>query len=489
MKHFLKFLPILIIPALLVQTSCTSADIEPFPERPAEPACKLSGDIVAEGEASSTISLDVIFRDFQAERTSLRDSNNANTYPGFQEFDYSKTTANKQCGTGATKGMVQETLDYSQCNSLVGDVNDPIYIRGRYCARPMPSNGANTPCYGANLQMWYTDGPHTKTIQDTITLKRIGNTGNTYQIKCDKNTPCNGANGYFPLDKYGREANDSTWGFQGQTHNFGYTLAGSAEFKYDASKADVINFLGDDDMWIFIDGKLAVDLGGVHTSISENLNIQTYGDSLKWKDGTMHVINFFYAERQTTESNLSLVIPISSLPPQFGSPRITKSETFVIDDSRTIIETVLYVSHQIDMNIIKDYLDDPSYGFPIVVWTNVPNGPVYGYKLESMTYVANTANGYAYLVTGTVCKEPSCNETRNLVSGDSLSFNVKYGDFEDLQSIIYQGFALGANDDDKYIRNAYGNARATTLSWAVNVTTHPPMGTPIIRDIIEEPCP
>jgi fibro-slime domain-containing protein len=298
-------------------------------------------------------------------------------------------------------------------------------------------------------------------------LGRQGNTGNTYQIKCNKDTPCNGANGYYPLDKY---SGDSTFGRQGQTRNYGFTLAGSAEFKYDAGKADVFNFLGDDDMWIFIDGKLVVDLGGVHEAVKEDLNIQRYGDSLKWEDGTMHVINFFYAERQTAEANMTLTLAITNLTPsQFGAPEIRKAETSVGVSGKPDT-TLLYVSTQIDMNIINNYRDSANYGFPIVVFTNGPTGPIYGYKIETFKYTGTRdASGYIYEMTGYVCKDPSCNETQSLVSGDSLSFNVKIGDFENLP-ISNRGFALGNNEDHKYIRNPLGNAQATKLSWGMNTS-------------------
>jgi fibro-slime domain-containing protein len=461
------------------------------------------------------IGLDVIFRDFKSDTAA------GGNYPGFQEFDYSKSASSRQCAGGnssqnpyntaangvcadstnrndiqyvpctgtfannrypnqlmygspagpvfVTRGMVADRLDYSECaGKLTGQNGDPEYIRGRYCGFPKPGNGH---CYGEGLKSWFTNGSHTKTITDTITLQRVGTTGNTYQIEYNVNSP---EGGYFPLDDY---PDSLTFGRPDpkqnnpNRHNFGYTMAGSAEFKYDASKPDIFEFVGDDDMWIFIDGNLAVDLGGVHNAAPAKINIQKYGDSLKWPDGSMHAINFFYAERQTVEANMTLKIAITNLTPsQFGAPRIVKAET-EIDGGKG--KTLLYVSNQIDTAGIRKFIEGgPSYGFPIVVWTNIPEGPIYGYKIESLEPTGRRDyDGYIYKMVGVVCINPSCTETINLVSGDSLSFNVKanYSDWP----LSSGGFAL--DSDEKYIKNAFGSARATTLMWGVNVSNIPPL--------------
>jgi fibro-slime domain-containing protein len=412
-----------------------------------------------------------------------------------------------------TKGMVQENLDYSQCEGkLIGEATDPEYLRGRYCAFPKPANGA---CYGDKLDEWFTDSRFAKRFEDVMILDKVPGTVNVYRIKYDYNTTQNWGGersgddrGYFPLDAkegtYGKqslniwcgghypddpcknETGKGPWR-NGATskryvdnnsvpsakwHNYGFTMAGSAEFKFKTEYDDTFEFVGDDDMWIFIDGKLAADLGGTHLAAPAKINIKEYGTQRGWEDGSMHAINFYYADRQTDGSNMMIKLAITELTPsQFGAPFIKKAETEVKDDGTS--ETLLYVNSQLQMGSINDFKNgNIDYGFPIIVY-NLNDKKIYGYKLQTISDGVRTADGYAYVITGEVCKDPRCNETIPLASGDSLSFNIERKNFQDYlndHTIISSGVEFALNSEDKQIKNAIGR-QATDIMWGYNATT------------------
>lgn len=59
--------------------------------------------------------------------------------------------------------------------------------------------------------------------------------------------------------------------------------------------------MGDDDVWVFINNKLAVDLGGIHGPVSESINL----DSLEIVVGETYPIKIFHAERRTIGTNVT----------------------------------------------------------------------------------------------------------------------------------------------------------------------------------------
>jgi fibro-slime domain-containing protein len=102
---------------------------------------------------------------------------------------------------------------------------------------------------------------------------------------------------YFPLDGAG-------WGNEGKTHNFAFTTEIHTKFKYGGGES--FTFIGDDDVWVFINGKLAVDLGGLHTEYTGTIDLDTSAATLGIEKGTEYKLDLFHAERHTVLSNFRI---------------------------------------------------------------------------------------------------------------------------------------------------------------------------------------
>ena len=145
---------------------------------------------------------------------------------------------------------------------------------------------------------------------------------------------------------------NTTLGYK-HLRNYSYTMMGYVKFKYQSANqengGEVFEFVADDDMWVFVDGVLAEDRGGVHSTAPAPgaVNIKTLAmnnhgchvgeplaayancngasDETGWGENSWHHLHFFYAERQDNgASNLLIRSTFAEVaPPKFGWPSIT----------------------------------------------------------------------------------------------------------------------------------------------------------------------
>lgn len=203
----------------------------------------------------------------------------------------------------------------------------------------------------------------------------------------------------------------------GINHYFGMTMSATFYQPKDGKingKDMIFEFSGDDDVWVFIDNKLVLDLGGIHDVTTGSINFSTgevkvngRNDNVKdlfqatgvvsFKDYSTHTIKFFYLERGNNASNCKLNFNLPTIPE--NSVMVTKE---VQDKNGNAV----------------DYAEDIEYHFNIV---KKPGSE-------------GTQLGYDLYENHEVIQE-------NLQTEENGNFVLKHG-----QSAVFKGFL----DTDKY---------------------------------------
>ncbi|WP_288439313.1 fibro-slime domain-containing protein [uncultured Bifidobacterium sp.] len=110
----------------------------------------------------------------------------------------------------------------------------------------------------------------------------------------------------------------------GLAHNNMFGMQYSVKFKLTEDYVGPLEyyFFGDDDMWVFLDGRLVCDIGGVHSSIGAYVNLWDY---IAKGDSGEHTLKFYYTERGLSGSTcyMQFTLPsVSSVPPEYQNGQL-----------------------------------------------------------------------------------------------------------------------------------------------------------------------
>lgn len=203
---------------------------------------------------------------------------------------------------GVKAGLVEDYLDGG-----VG-VGKPVLASG---------NSARGMITGAeSFNQWFRDVEGVnKTSNHAITLEPLDGSPGVFFYAREKQSTVASEQYFFPMDNV--TDSDKSWNDMQSvstgTHNFYFTYELRTLFTFtprdkraDPTQDLTFKFVGDDDVWVFINGKLAVDIGGVHGQASGEINLDDAASDLGLEPYGVYELVLFFAERHTTQSNFRI---------------------------------------------------------------------------------------------------------------------------------------------------------------------------------------
>ncbi|MDD6024633.1 MAG: fibro-slime domain-containing protein [Oscillospiraceae bacterium] len=188
-----------------------------------------------------------------------------------------------------------------------------------------------------------------------------------------------------PTSGWSNNAADFPYGDDGRAHNwfFGMNFAISFSLTADYEGPLEYYFFGDDDLWVFLDQTLVCDIGGVHSSVGEYVNLRDY---LPVGSEGQHTLSFFYTERGDTGSTCYMSFTLPSV-----SSATTSRDTGSLEIAKSVSDPAN-----------GDFTNE-EYGFKVELLTD-ENGTAlkqtFSYKLSDNTYGTIKSGGTIKLKAG-----------------------------------------------------------------------------------------
>ena len=240
-------------------------------------------------------------------------------------------------------------------------------------------------------------------------------------------------------------AYDGTYGETYWERDFNYVLKSSGEFVYHEEDGLFFDFEGDDDVYLFINGQLVLDIGGAHSITKQKINVNDYVNAareavanktdtdrdraLNLEEGEVCTFDFFYMERHGYGANCRIATNLRVTDPQLRVEKDAYQGGEEINyggvvDAGTPIEYNFLIENTGNTKLYNITFNDPSIGVSL----DGTNGLIPGSATASdgspldVTDITAVVRGYKPVTDGTG------NYIKN-ASGDMVGVATGEGDY------------------------------------------------------------
>lgn len=183
-------------------------------------------------------------------------------------------------------------------------------------------------------------------------------------------------------------------------------------------------FFGDDEMWVFLDGKIICDIGGVHGSIGEYVNLWNYIDE---GDTNKHELSFYYTERGASGSTCWMQFTAPEVVSITKNPSYSSHNFKKINQHNEVIAGVEFTLYSKDNEAIATVMSDEN---GMVTFDNLDDEATYFiketktaselYMLSNTRYILEKVNGNWIMYDENDSEKNSVTEVVNTLMSQKL---------------------------------------------------------------------